>query len=73
MFGDDTTFQVSAFDIKQLFETANFELAKASNWFKANKITLNVKRKHGLIATTLSVLEALVFKVDENIHLWTSM
>ena len=27
--------------------------------------------KQGLIATQLSVLEALVFKVDENIHPWT--
>ena len=26
--------------------------------------------KQGLIATRLSVLEALVFKVDENIHTW---
>ena len=29
--------------------------------------------KQGLIATTLSVLEAMVFKVDENIHHWTSI
>ena len=29
--------------------------------------------KQGLIAITLSVLEALVFKVDENIHPWTSI
>ena len=28
--------------------------------------------KQGLIATRLSVLEALIFKVDENIHPWTS-
>ena len=44
LFADDTTFQVSGFDIKNLFETANSELAKASNWFKANKLTLNVKK-----------------------------
>jgi len=29
-------------------------------------------KKQGLIATRLSVLEVLVFKVDENIHPWTS-
>ena len=27
--------------------------------------------KQGLIAKQLSVLEALIFKVDENIHPWT--
>ena len=31
-----------------------------------------LQRKQGLIATPLSVLEALVFKVDENNHPWTS-
>jgi hypothetical protein len=31
-------------DIPKLFEYANLELQKASNWFKANKLTLNVKK-----------------------------
>ena len=29
---------------KKLFELANFELSKASDWFKTNKLTLNVKK-----------------------------
>ena len=41
---DDTTFQVSGCDIPKLYEYANFELQKASDWFKANKLTLNVKK-----------------------------
>ena len=44
LFADDTTFQVSGVDTKELFEIANFELAKASTWFKVNKLTLNVKK-----------------------------
>ena len=44
LFADDTTFQVSCCDIPKLFEYANIELQKASNWFKANKLTLNVKK-----------------------------
>ena len=44
LFADDTTFQVSGCDIPKLFEYANLELQKASNWFKANKLTLNVKK-----------------------------
>ena len=44
LFADDTTFQVSGFDTKKLFDEANIELQKASNWFRANKLTLNVKK-----------------------------
>ena len=44
LFADDTTFQVSGQDLDQLFELANSELQKSTIWFKANKLTLNVKK-----------------------------
>ena len=44
LFADDTTFQMSNVDTNLLFEMANFELNKASQWFMANKLTLNVKK-----------------------------
>ena len=44
LFADDTTFQVSDTDPDKLFEIANSELQKASVWFTANKLTLNVKK-----------------------------
>ena len=44
LFADDTTFQVSSENIQQLFDTANRELQKASVWFQANKLTLNVSK-----------------------------
>ena len=44
LFADDTTFQISGSDIYQLYERANIELQKTSIWFKANKLTLNVKK-----------------------------
>ena len=44
LFADDTTFQLSGVEIELLFTTANTELQKASQWFKANKLTLNVKK-----------------------------
>ena len=44
LFVDDTTFQVSGQDLDQLFELANSELQKSTIWFKANKLTLNVKK-----------------------------
>ena len=42
LFADDTTFQISDTNIKNLFNSANLELEKASSWFKVNKLTLNV-------------------------------
>ena len=44
LFADDTTFQVSDQDPNKLFDIANSELEKASAWFTANKLTLNVKK-----------------------------
>ena len=49
LFADDTTFQVSGVDLNQLFGIANSELEKASVWFKANKLTLNVKKTKYMI------------------------
>ena len=44
LFADDTTFQVSDLDFSKQFYIANSELEKASVWFTANKLALNVKK-----------------------------
>ena len=44
LFADDTTFQISGVNVDLLYEKANFELEKAAEWFKSNKLTLNVKK-----------------------------
>ena len=44
LFADDTTFQYSGTNLDLLFEKCNFELEKASIWFKSNRLTLNVKK-----------------------------
>ena len=49
LFADDTTFQISCVDITQLFLLANTELEKSSVWFRANKLTLNVKKTKYMI------------------------
>ena len=43
MFADDKTFS-SHSDINVLFEKMNEELTNVSNWFNANKLSLNVKK-----------------------------
>ena len=51
LFADDTTFQVSDVDLDQLFTFANAELEKSTIWFKANKLTLNVKKTKFMLFT----------------------
>ena len=41
IFADDTTLQMSNQDAKTLFEKVNSALASASDWFRANKLTLH--------------------------------
>ena len=44
LFADDTTFQISSNNLRELYNMANQELIKASDWFKANKLTLNISK-----------------------------
>ena len=44
MFVDDTNLFFSHSDINLLFEKMNKELTNVSNWFNANKLSLNVKK-----------------------------
>ena len=42
LFADDTGLLLSSPDLESLFSKVNEELAKAADWFCANKLTLNV-------------------------------
>ena len=44
MFADDTNLLFSHCDINILFEKRSKELINVSNWFNANKLSLNVKK-----------------------------
>ena len=45
MFADDTSLFISDSNIDNIFETVNEKLRKVANWFKANKIFLNISKK----------------------------
>ena len=49
LFADDTTFVVSGGNINDLYKKANSELAKATEWFKSNKLTLHPKKTNYII------------------------
>ena len=44
MFADDANLFISDSNIENLFETMNEELRKVANWFKANKLSLNISK-----------------------------
>ena len=45
MFADDTNLFFSGKDINLLFKSVNRELEHINEWFKANKLSLNIKRQ----------------------------
>ena len=49
LFADDTTLQLEADSIDQLFSTATTELVKIQEWFSSNKLTLNIKKTKFMI------------------------
>ena len=51
LFADDTNIFLNGLDIKQMQNTINKELLNISNWLKANKLSLNVKKTHYMIFT----------------------
>ena len=72
LFADDTTFQLSGSNMPELFEKANVELAKASDWFISNKLTLNIKKTKYILFRPKSTkidFSNLVLKIgDEKIE-----
>ena len=56
MFADDTNLFCSSNDIKILFLNANLELKKISEWFLANKLSLDEDK------TTFTLFKRCIFK-----------
>ena len=49
LFADDTNLFFSCNDIWQLNDIVNVELTKVSNWFRANKLSSNVKKTNFIL------------------------
>jgi len=52
MFADDTNLFFSGNDIDPLAKLVNLELEKITDWFKANKLFLNIKKTHFILFRT---------------------
>ena len=49
LFADDTNLVYSHSDLLQLITTVNCELVKLDDWFKANKLSLNINKTHYIL------------------------
>jgi hypothetical protein len=49
LFADDTTLYKSSSDIQYLYKSGNAELESLTQWFRANKLSLNVGKTHYVI------------------------
>ena len=63
MFADDTNLFYSRHQIKILFETVNCELKNISQWFRANKLLLNIKRTKYTLFHKYSIKDKIPLKL----------
>ena len=52
LFADDTNLFFSDFDFPTLMKLINSEILNLSNWFKANKLSLNIQKSNYVIFKT---------------------
>ena len=49
LFADDTNVFLTQKNVNKLFDIVNVELIALSNWFKANKLSINISRTNSMI------------------------
>ena len=52
LFADDTTIVYTSDDIQTLFRVVNHDLEMATDWFRANKLSINAQKTHYLLFHT---------------------
>ena len=68
LFADDTTLYITGDSIASLFKFMNEDLREISNWFKANKLSLNAKKTKFIVFTGKQRnLHGLILKIDDEI------
>ena len=60
LFADDTTLQLSGTNLNELYKQTNMELDNLADWFKANKLTLNISKTKYMIFRDKSVIDSLL-------------
>ena len=68
MFADDTTLFFKHKELGVLYTTINVELVKISQWFKLNKLSLNIKKANYIVfqnKNSSTINTNLVLKTDD--------
>ena len=52
LFADDTTIVYTSDDLQTLFQSVNQDLDMATDWFRANKLSINAQKTHYLLFHT---------------------
>ena len=60
VFADDTTIFSSSKSIHSLYKNVNSDLAELSNWFRANKLALNVNKSNYMLFRSNATLDTHV-------------
>ena len=73
VFADDTTIFASSKSIHSLYKNVNSDLAELSNWFRANKLALNVNKSNYMLFRSNATLDTHVGNIlkigpDEKEH-----
>jgi hypothetical protein len=61
LFADDTTIFQSSDNIKELYSNMNKDLAKLGDWFRANKLSLNVSKSNYILFTNIHIPDIHTF------------
>jgi len=74
LFADDTTIYITSDDINNMYDTMNVQLETLTDWFKANKLSLNVnktnhmflhhKRNPPTVNKTVKIDNQIINKID---------
>ena len=49
LFADDTTLYSSSSNFQELYQSTNTDLKQLDEWFRSNKLSLNVRKTHYLV------------------------
>ena len=69
LFADDTTIYTSSTNIVQLYESINKDLDSLSEWFRANRLSLNISKTHYMLfgQNPVKIPETLSIKIMNEI------
>ena len=70
LFADDTTLQYNHECLEKLIRIANLNLNSASNWFNANRLTLNAKKTKCMLFSPNDLCPP--FPLNLKINIWIS-